>query len=460
MKGKMFAILLAMVLTAAFFISGCSDKPAESQGGTSEGEDVSNVKNPNSGVTDVVFWGWGNDASYQPYYNNFAADMPQYNLIHDVSYTVPFSDFVTAYLADQAPDIYISKAENRKQLLYTNMLRPMNEYYENDESFDINKLDKTVVDMGTGEDGQLYFWPDINGNALYYNKQHFATAGLSEAPKTWTELINYAKACTITDSMGTLTQLGFWDGRGLEQTFAGAMGVTWFDKSGQTLTINDEMTQRVFEFCDTLPDKVYGGRDKVPQGVSFGAELNNLSMEIQDINVRPFQLNNFAGQSWGMGYIPVADDYTGEQLTPVSSTFIYCLPYRSNNPQGGWDFLRWYYTNGLVVGEKVKYDLDPSRFVPYINTYEPTKEMVDNTFTKDLADENAKAMLTLRDEMVAGETFQLESAISNTAFSEVYNKYITEIALGNMTVKDALDAIQKDGQTAIDDWLAEQQSAE
>ena len=450
-KSITISILAVLILTILLF-TACKSN----DGAAGDGDDVSNAQNPNGAATDIVFWGFGNDAYFQNYYTAFAADMPEYNLQHDVG-LAPFSDFLSAYLSNNPPDIYIAENQDKKQMIYTDMIRPLEDYYTKDTAFDISKLNPAVIRQGSGDDGKFYFWCDLDGSVLYYNKGHFSAAGLDESkpPKTWSELISYAKACTVTDSMGSLKQLGFWDGADTENYFAGAMGVSWFDDTGEKLTINDETTQKVFEFCSTIPNKVYGGRDKIPASVTFGSEFDNLSMHISDINVRIHQLS-LTGKPWGMGYIPVNDGYTGAQQMPAYSKLGYCLPQRSKNPMGGWMFTRWYFTNGLVVGEKIKYDQNPSKFSPYINTYAPTKEMVDKTFTKDLTNEDVKTMLSLRDEMIESKAFKLNEPISSVTFDEVYKVYVGKIYSGEMTVKDALSSLQKEAQTKIDDWLKEQ----
>ena len=449
-KGRLILVIsAALVLGIVLTFASCSGQT------DGDGDTASNVKNPNTQTTDIVFWGWGNDAYYQNYYDNFAADMPEYNLVHDVG-EAPFSEFVSAYLAQNAPDSYISWTKYKKQMMYTDMLAPLEDYYKTDTAFDITKLNGTVVSQGTGADGKFYFWGDINGSALYYNKNHYSAAALDpeKPPKTWSELIQYAKACTVTDNNNVLTQMGIWDGETHEKYYAAAMGVSWFDHSGETLTVNDAVTQKVFEFCKSIPSQVFGGRDKIPSGKSFGTEFNNLSMDISNVNVRIHQLAQFAGTSWGMSYIPVSDDYTGEQKMVSYSSQGFCIPKNTKNPEGAWKWTRWYFTNGLVIGEKIKYDQNPSKFSPYINTYAPTKEIVDNMYTKDLTDKDVKAMLSLRDQMVQN-TFAIEDSISSVVFDEAYTKWASKIYTGEMTVKDALNSLQNEAQTQIGDWLKE-----
>src|SRR4030042_5595396 len=60
-----------------------------------------------------------------------------------------------------------------------------------------------------GSDGKLYAIPlEIDGLALYYNKDLFTKAGISDPPTDWDTLIENAIELTKTDSSGNITQAG------------------------------------------------------------------------------------------------------------------------------------------------------------------------------------------------------------------------------------------------------------
>jgi len=441
-KQYLLGLVIILALPAMLFLSSCGNGSVSDEAPAAAADNT------------VNFWGWGNNQAYDQYYNNFARDFPQWRLVRNVG-QVPFSEIMSAYLSGNMPDVLYIDAKYFKQMMFSQMLRPMDEYFLEDRQFDINKLNSTVVTNGS-RDGQFYFWGDLNGAALFYNKRHFSAAGLDpeSPPKTWTEFIEYAKACSRRDSNGVLNQLGLWDMEGFEQEFAAAYGQNWFDSTGTVVTIDNQKNRDVFNFSLNFLDEIYGGRDNRPANVTFGAEFGNVSMIVSDINTSIFATSGFAGTTWGMGYLPRPDHHAAEQKLVGRTYFGYCLPHRSNNPAGGWDWIRWYFTNGLVVGEKIKHDQTPTRFSPFINTYEPTKAIVDELFTSSLTDANIKAMLDLRDEMLQN-VFMIEHPITSVVFDELYSAARAEIWGRTKTVNDALMELQRYTEIRISDWLNE-----
>lgn len=61
----------------------------------------------------------------------------------------------------------------------------------------------------TGSDGKIYAIPlEVDGLALYYNKDLFTRAGISDPPTDWDTLIENAIALTKKDASGNITQAG------------------------------------------------------------------------------------------------------------------------------------------------------------------------------------------------------------------------------------------------------------
>lgn len=71
-------------------------------------------------------------------------------------------------------------------------------------------------------DGKYYVLPTaVRTLALLYNKDEFAKVGLKEPPRTWDELVEYAKLMTKRDATGKVEQLGFYFN-------TGGQGHNWF----------------------------------------------------------------------------------------------------------------------------------------------------------------------------------------------------------------------------------------
>lgn len=71
------------------------------------------------------------------------------------------------------------------------------------------KFYPTAVDDFTGKDGKIYAIPwEIDGLAVFYNKDMFAQANISEVPEDWDTFFEVAQKLTKRDSSGNITQSG------------------------------------------------------------------------------------------------------------------------------------------------------------------------------------------------------------------------------------------------------------
>jgi multiple sugar transport system substrate-binding protein len=71
-----------------------------------------------------------------------------------------------------------------------------------------SKFYPTAVEDFTGTDGNIYAIPlEIDGLALFYNKQLLSKSGITEPPADWDTLIEASKKLTVT-SNGKITQAG------------------------------------------------------------------------------------------------------------------------------------------------------------------------------------------------------------------------------------------------------------
>ena len=78
---------------------------------------------------------------------------------------------------------------------------------------------------------------------LYYNKTMFAKAGLTDPPKTMSELMDYAKKLTVRDANGDIKIAGFvpldaFDELG-PSDLAHAWGAKWFDSSNRQSSVRE-----------------------------------------------------------------------------------------------------------------------------------------------------------------------------------------------------------------------------
>lgn len=91
--------------------------------------------------------------------------------------------------------------------------------------------------------------------ALVYNKQMFEKAGLTEAPKNWDQVKEYAKKLTKTDANGTTTVYGFGlPGKGSSHIWFRLLPEIWgcggdiCDKDMKTATLNTDAVKKALKY--------------------------------------------------------------------------------------------------------------------------------------------------------------------------------------------------------------------
>lgn len=143
--------------------------------------------------------------------------IPQFEAMHPgVKVEIRFTDwnnyiekYVTYYLAGVLPDVLNVGSAALGQFAEQGMLRPLNEYIENWEGKD----DFIPAALEDGKIGDTY-WAITNRydvKTLGYNMNMFDLAGLDRnaPPRTWDELVAYAKRLTQYDSSGNIYVQGF-----------------------------------------------------------------------------------------------------------------------------------------------------------------------------------------------------------------------------------------------------------
>jgi multiple sugar transport system substrate-binding protein len=100
---------------------------------------------------------------------------------------------------------------------------------------------------------------------FYYNRKLFKAAGLTEPPRTFTELTAYAKRLTTRKADGSLDVVGFDPFFGFYQNSIGAyqplVGAKYFDSSNKSILGKDPGWQRLLRWQKSLVD--YYGHEKL-----------------------------------------------------------------------------------------------------------------------------------------------------------------------------------------------------
>ncbi len=132
----------------------------------------------------------------------------------DVQYTGSYHDtlnkLIAAVKAGNPPDVVQIYDIGTQVMIDGGIAVPIQDLIDKDKSFDIgNFLDQVLNYYRVN--GKLYSMPFNSSNPiLYYNKTLFKKAGLdpNHPPRTFKELLEYAKKLTIKDKDGNIVQAG------------------------------------------------------------------------------------------------------------------------------------------------------------------------------------------------------------------------------------------------------------
>lgn len=194
MKRSLLTVLLCLTMTTGL-LAGCGNKP----------KDVGATPSPNSPTVEadtndsqpdpveLTLWvtsrnadDWSADMEAE-----FLEEYPWISLNKVVKEGDPGNEFYQAVASGIAPDLVNASFTMMNTFISAGIVEPLNRYTDNWDEW--GNFTKEYVDMFT-KDGNIYGVPQLVAPMLFgYNKALFEKAGLSEAPKTWDEAIEYAK---------------------------------------------------------------------------------------------------------------------------------------------------------------------------------------------------------------------------------------------------------------------------
>lgn len=202
-------------------------------------------------------------------------------------------------------------------------------------------------------DGRLLGLPyDGTSRALFYNKDHFAAAGLDpESPPTnLEELMEYGRKLTISDG-NRISQFGFvpWMGNSYLYTWGWSFGGEFMDRETGFVTPNDPkivaalawMTDYAKEFGI---DNVLGFSSSAGTDVNDPFTTGQLSMVVQG-NWFVGQLATYAPElNYGICNIPSAE---GVDATTFVGGRALIIPrgIEGEKLEAAWDFVKWMCTS-------------------------------------------------------------------------------------------------------------------
>jgi len=306
--------------------------------------------------TKVIFWHIFGDG---PSRDAFDQLVSEFNLTNQFYIVEPvYAEFWTyeqKLLADIAagtpPDVVMTDMTRAGQRAEANQVIPLDEYI-NADKFDLTVFweygQKDVVYKG--QTWGIPYGPDTR--VLYYNKAHFAEAGLdpNTPPTTWDELWDYAHKLDVGEG-ADITRVGFnpWWGNVWALPFIYTTGVELVDPEGPQFFFEDPKVLEAAQWYKQWVD--YYGKENLDlfaSGFGTGAQdafmSGQTSMMIQTQGYIDNLLTYAPDLDWGIALIPY-------KYTPSSwgAGFDLEIPVGAKNPDGAWEFIKYLTSYDVAV---------------------------------------------------------------------------------------------------------------
>lgn len=189
-------------------------------GGSSDNDDTPNVPSDENDGGDVVtgsvtldYWGlWEPESVMEPTIQAYEASHPGVNINYSQQRFTQYEGRLYTRLTqaatseEPAPDIFrINNTWTPKLYKY---LTPLPESVMDRQTYSETFYPTALADF-TAKDGNIYALPwEIDGLAVFYNKQLLSDAGYSEPPLDWDSFIEFARELTVKNSSGQITTSG------------------------------------------------------------------------------------------------------------------------------------------------------------------------------------------------------------------------------------------------------------
>jgi multiple sugar transport system substrate-binding protein len=302
------------------------------------------------------------------------------------------------------------------------------QFKETHERIDVHKIN-----------GRLYFFDEgVMSGLLFYNKEMFADAGLTDAdiPKSWAELVDVAKELTITGSDGEIQRAGFIPGwASLFMALKFQQGEFTFNGPGTKALIDTEGGLRAAQMLQDLvvTDKVVspalpGPYDAFAGGLAamvyvFTWAASSLARDAPEIEYGVARIPTLDG-----GVPPAYDRGNTEATTVVSS---HTTPEKKAI---GFDFIKWYTNNPEMMIERAT-----GGVAPVLKSIFDDPEIVNDPVVSTLVEQTDRCVWS-------GFPPEYEGNVHGEIA-------VAAIQGGTQTIEEGLANVQKIVQEAIDDRL-------
>lgn len=245
-----------------------------------------------------------------------------------------------------APDIFVTSEYIIPQYIEAGyVMEPPKEIGEFIES----SFDPITLGINTFN-GKIYGVPQIGiARVLYWNKELFKETGLSNPPKNWEELVEYAKKLTVRDNDNKVVRSGiclrkFGGGSGVTEKFqillaSAGGGILKRTSDGKwRATYNDEAGRATLKLYIDLIHKYKIDSFDIKQDAEAFA-LGHTAMFIREFWPIPYFKANAPDLKFGTTLIPGRKDGKSGTVYSTESAFV---PKSSKNAEIAWKFIMFF----------------------------------------------------------------------------------------------------------------------
>ncbi|WP_371479174.1 ABC transporter substrate-binding protein [Kitasatospora sp. NBC_00315] len=339
----------------ALLATACTGTSAGSANdGSAAGKDVT-----------INFWhGWSQDSETKAINDNIAAFEKAHPNIHVKAVGNITDDKINQALragGDDAPDVISSFTTNNVGTFCSSkVFADLNPMLKKD-GIDAAKTFPAAMLNYTQYQGNQCSLP-LLGDAfgLYYNKTAFATAGITSAPKTFSEFAADAAKLTVPDGDG-FKQLGFLPNyHGYETTtehFLGQYGPTYFGADGKSDIATDPKVAAMLNWQKGLVEQL-GGFDKLEKfrttfGDEFSAknpfETGQVAMALDGEWRTASIAADKPSIEWATAPFPVPDDQADTYGRGYQTGTIIGISQHSQKQTAAWELVKYLTTDTDAV---------------------------------------------------------------------------------------------------------------
>jgi multiple sugar transport system permease protein len=251
---------------------------------------------------------------------------------------------MTAIVGNSPPDVILQGRHTIADWASRDTFMPLDDFIARDRNTPGGLKPEEYYPIAWAETlykGKNYAIPnDVDDRILYYNKALFRKAGLdpNRPPRTWDELMEYAKKLTVMDSQGNFKQIGFMPnfGNSWLYLYSWQNGGEFMSPDGRKCTMNNPESVESLKYMVSVYDSLRGV-DAI-NSFSSGFKANELDpfltgnsladVSAEDVQTDYILLSHAHGDHLG-DTVPIAKR-TG--ATVISNFEIANYPYHRRRP--------------------------------------------------------------------------------------------------------------------------------